>query len=301
MASQTTISRECLLSKLSGTGRMPTIPVILLPLLRYMELPIEQLDLQKITDVISQDNSLVGQCLHMANSPLYGRSQPVDSVKGAVMTLGMARMREIAVSCSLMQLLPGKRGAIDPTAFWAHSLGCALVSRYLAQKIKYCDPEKAYLAGLLHDLGIVANLFVAPEEFRIAHALARQGEVSLYEAEKLTLGFSHCDSGLLLAQRWKLPEDLTQTLGFHHDPHDASSHQPLVAIVHLADLLCRMRNLGYGFDEHVEISLVHSSALEFLIDDCPGIITLDWERFTYELDNYLLEVQRLVSLVYKPS
>jgi HD-like signal output (HDOD) protein len=57
--------------------------------------------------------------------------------------------------------------------FWENSLGCALVCRHLARKINLSDPGKAYLAGLLHDLGIIVNLWVLPKEFRAAWETAK--------------------------------------------------------------------------------------------------------------------------------
>src|SRR5690242_9221925 len=118
--------RESLLKKLENLDQMPTLPATLLPLLKYMEQPLEKLKVPEVVDLISQDESLAGQCLHMANSPLFGRSQLVESVRDAVVALGMHRMRDIATSCSILAILPEKKSDFDPVVFWEHSLGCAL-------------------------------------------------------------------------------------------------------------------------------------------------------------------------------
>ena len=158
-------THEKLLKKLENLDKMPTLPVTLIPLLRYLEQPLENVDVRQVVDLISQDKSLTAQCLQMANSPLFGRWQSVDSIKNAVVSLGLQRMRDIAVSCSMLTLVPSA-SKVDPVVFWEHSLGCALVCRQFARKIKYSDPEKAYLGGLLHDIGIVAHLWVVPDEFQ---------------------------------------------------------------------------------------------------------------------------------------
>src|SRR5580698_2963761 len=152
-------TKQALLQRLEGLHRIPTIPAVLAPLLRYLQQPVEQLDVQKVTDLISQDKSLAAQCLQMANSPLFGRWQKVDTLRGAVVGLGFQRVSDIAMSCGVLNLLPHDTG-IDPVVFWEHSLGCALVSRHFACKISFPDPGKAYLAGLLHDIGIILNLWV---------------------------------------------------------------------------------------------------------------------------------------------
>lgn len=64
-------ARETLLQQLEGLQQIPTIPVVLAPLLRYLQQPLDQLDVHKLTDMIAQDKSLAAQCLRMANSPLF--------------------------------------------------------------------------------------------------------------------------------------------------------------------------------------------------------------------------------------
>ena len=86
--------REQALTKLESMEGMPSIPAILEPLLRYLSLPLDQMEVQKVVDMISHDKSLTVQCLHFANSPLYCRWQAVDSLRGAVMALGLGRMKD---------------------------------------------------------------------------------------------------------------------------------------------------------------------------------------------------------------
>ena len=184
---------------------------MLAPLLRYLEQPVEDLDIQKVTDMIAQDKALAAQCLRMANSPLFGRFQKVDSLRTAVLGLGFQRVSDIAMSCGVLNLTPKDSGGIDPVVFWEHSLGCALVCRHFARTISYADPRKAYLAGLLHDLGIIVNLWSFPGEFRGVVERARSERIPLHEAEQSVLGFTHCDSGGLLAENRQLAPDLCAT------------------------------------------------------------------------------------------
>src|SRR5271154_6488330 len=118
------VGKQVLLQRLDGLRQIPTIPAVLAPLLKYLQQPVEQLDVQKVTDLLAQDKSLAAQCLQMANSPLFGRWQKVDSLRGAVIGLGFHRLGDIAMSCGVLNLLPKDCGSIDPVAFWEHSLGC---------------------------------------------------------------------------------------------------------------------------------------------------------------------------------
>jgi HD-like signal output (HDOD) protein len=291
--------KETLLKKLEGLEQMPSIPVVLTPLLNYLEKPVEQLEVRRVVELISQDKSLAAQCLHMANSPLYGRYAEISSVRDAVVALGMQRMRDIAISCSVLQLTPAGTVAIDPIVFWEHSMGCALVCRHFAQRIGFPDAGKAYLAGLLHDLGILANLWILPGEFGQAIELAKRECIPLHEAELRTIGVTHCESGQMVAEKWGLPSDLTTVIRYHHDPQHSVSHLGLLALVSLSDLLCRMSGIGHGYSEQREVNFLEEPAFTLLLKDCPSLQTFDWARFTFELGSYLDEVQRLVNLLYR--
>jgi HD-like signal output (HDOD) protein len=292
-------TKETLLKRLEGLHQIPTIPAVLAPLLRYLQQPLESLDLQKVTDLIAQDKSLAAQCLQMANSPLFGRWQKVDSLRGAVIGLGFQRVSDIAMSCGVLNMLPKDGVGIDPVVFWEHSLGCALVCRHFARKISFGDPGKAYLAGLLHDLGIIVNLWVLPHEFRKAYEVARSEGIPLHEAELRVLGFDHCESGRLLAERWDLSPDLIEVVALHHAPPKSSDHAGLVALVELSDLLCRMSGLNYGYIESRQVNMREETGFSVLVQQCPTLGDLDWARLTFELDSYLDEVHSLVRAIYR--
>jgi HD-like signal output (HDOD) protein len=293
-----TATKQALLQRLEGLHQIPTIPAVLAPLLRYLQQPVEQIDVQKVTDLLSQDKSLAAQCLQMANSPLFGRSQNVQSLRGAVMSLGFRHVSDIAMSCGVLNMLPGDKTSLDPVVFWEHSLGCALVSRHIARKINFGDPGKAYLAGLLHDLGIIVNLWVLPKEFRAAWEMGKSEGIALHEAEQRTLGFTHCDSGRLLAERWTLAPELVDVISYHHSPEKSANHG-LVALVQLADLLCRMSGLNYGYVEERQVNLVEESGFGLLAQHSATLKDFDWARLTFELDSYMDEVHSLVRAIYR--
>jgi HD-like signal output (HDOD) protein len=295
----TATGKQVLLQRLDGLRQIPTIPAVLAPLLRYLHQPVEQLDVQKVTDLLAQDKSLAAQCLQMANSPLFGRRQKVESLRAAVVSLGFHHVSDIAMSCGVLNMLPGDKTSFDPVVFWEHSLGCALVCRHLARQIKLGDPGKAYLAGLLHDLGIIVNLWVLPHEFRKAYEIARIEGIPLHEAEQRTLGFTHCDSGRLLAESWGLAPSLIEVVTHHHALEKSSDDASLVALVHVADLLCRMSGLNYGYLEVRQVNLFEDPGFVFLAQGSTSVKDFDWARLTFELDSYMDEVHSLVTAIYR--
>jgi DNA-binding response OmpR family regulator len=230
---------------------------------------------------------------------IFGRCQKADSLRGAIVGLGFQRVSDIAMSCGVLNMTPKDVSGIDPVVFWEHSLGCALVCRHFARKISHPDPGKAYLAGLLHDLGIIVNLWMLPKEFLAAYQLARKEGMPLQEAEHSVLGFTHCESGRLLAERWELSADLREVVSFHHTPSQAQKYPGLAGLVELSDLLCRMSGLNHGYAEKREVNLLDQSGFKLLSEEVPGLKDFDWALLTFELDSYMDEVHSLVHAIYR--
>ena len=113
--------------------------------------------IDKVVKLVSYEKTITAQLLRIANSPLYGRTKPAESIQAAIFTLGIQRIEDILLSNCFSKMVPHDKWVVDPGVFWRHSFGCALVCREFAERIGYNDPDKAYLAGLLHDIGIIVN------------------------------------------------------------------------------------------------------------------------------------------------
>jgi putative nucleotidyltransferase with HDIG domain len=277
---------------------MPAIPAVFLPLLKLLSSSGEDAKVDEVVRLVSYDNTVAAQCLRVAASPLFGMPQPPKSIKAAVMTLGLRRVETILLTCCMGQAFPAAKWVLDPAVFWRHSLGCALVCRKFSEKLAAPDGEKAYMAGLLHDIGFMVNSLVFPQEFTRAMDLACHEEIPLGEAEHASMGFTHCETGRALAEKWKLADDVIDVIANHHVVEQSHNAQPLVALVHLSDLLCRMRGLGYGYYERHKVDLVSDPAWSILLQQHRELDGVDLVRFTFELDEAVEEIQALVSTVF---
>src|SRR5271167_3287512 len=94
--------RELIRERVERLNSIPTVPAIIRPLLFYLERPVDQVEVQRIVDLVSCDEAISAQCLRVANSALYFRSREVRSVHGAIIVLGVRQIREILLSCSLL-------------------------------------------------------------------------------------------------------------------------------------------------------------------------------------------------------
>jgi putative nucleotidyltransferase with HDIG domain len=187
---------------------------------------------------------------------------------------------------------------LKPTDLWKHSLACALVSREFARRVRFHDPEQAYLAGLLHDLGLIVELTTFPREFEAVTRVAMGKRCPLHEAEPSVLGMDHCVIGEMLAERWHLPPEQKEVIRHHHHVDRASTAPVLVSIVNLTDILCRMRGLGYGFEELRQVDLSAEFAWKRIAEGLPAMQSFDLARFTLELDPYIEEIERLVTSLF---
>jgi putative nucleotidyltransferase with HDIG domain len=277
---------------------MPAIPAVFLPLLKMLASSTEEVRVDEVVRLVSYDNAIAAQCLRVASSPLFGLSQLPQSIKGAVISLGLRRVETILLTCCLGQAFPAGKWSLDPDVFWRHSLGCALVCRKFSEKLAAADREKAYTAGLLHDLGFMVNCQAFSKEFSAAMEFACREEIPLHQAELATMGFTHCETGRALAEKWGLADDVVEVIAHHHAIEQSQKAQPLVALVHLSDLLCRMRGLGYGYYERHKLNLISDPAWAILLKEHRDLEGVDLVRFTFELDDAVEEIRALVSTVF---
>lgn len=285
--------------QIAAIESMPGINSILQPLLSYLQQPFEQQDMQRIVDLISHDNSLTAQCLRMSNSPLFGHCQQITTPRAAVAALGLQRMRDIALSCCMLRMVPEGNDQHDVVGLWEHALACALVSRKLARRIGVRDPEQVYIAALLHDLGFMVNLRVAPQEFRDLLRRTQSERRSLDDLEQEAWGCTHCDTGRLLASRWELAPVIIDVIQYHHRASYTSTWRPTVALVSVCDQLCRAHGLGYGAAEVLNLGWDRNNLLDVLKEEWPIARTLNWAAAAAELTGYLKEVRKLVSVLFR--
>jgi len=275
---------------------IPSIPAVLHTLISELDQPADLINLARVADLVGRDEALAAQCLRMANSPLFGLGTPADSLRGAVRTLGIAHLRDIAVSSSMMRVASTLK-EVDPIVFWEHSLGCAILSRKLARIVGFRDPEKAYLAGLLHDLGYVVNFVVSPQHAKAALEKGAQAGVFLGEIEYQEMGFTHCQSGELVARKWKFADDVVEVILCHHNPAAAVIDPALVAIVALADRACRSSSLGL-YKEQAAPAEAWQEDWNLLASKCPMAAQVSWGDFVKDSDVFFAEIRELVKAMY---
>ncbi len=286
--------------QIAALDSISTAPTILQPLLALMRQQVDDIATEKIVELVSRDGGIAASCLRVANSPLFGR-RAVETVRGAVMALGIDRVRSILFGLCLNGTIPADKWVLDQNIFWRHSLGCALVTQTMANKIGYPDSDKAYLAGLLHDIGFLVMMVLENSKFRESLRASIAERCPLHLSEQQIFGYTHEEAGKMLCEHWRFPAELIEVAGAHHHLDTMSTASPLVCLVHLSDLLCRVRNLGYGYNEIITVTFSQEAAWRHLVTSYPALADMDLFRFTLDVDGSMEQIAALVDSVFAPS
>ncbi|MDI6799689.1 MAG: HDOD domain-containing protein [Actinomycetota bacterium] len=198
--------------------------------------------------VIILDQALAAKILKMANSSYYGFARKVTTIGEAIVILGYNTLKSVVFALAMKKFFnqPVEGYGLDKDGIWRHSVACALASRVVAGKVRYIDPEEAFVAGLLHDVGKLILSEYVKEDYDLILNILATSDVTFIEAEESVLGFNHQQIGKMVAEKWNLPDKIGEAIGFHHRPHEAKVEPTLTSIVHLADFICLTLGIGIG-------------------------------------------------------
>ena len=212
-----------------GSLAVPLLPEAAATLLLMTE--DENADLDRLADVVRSDPTMAAQLLRIANSPLFVSRCPISSLRTALSRLGMFQVRQIALLIVCDTKVFRVRGWEEPIRrLFAHSVLVALFAQEIAKKARM-NADEAFLAGLLHDVGIPTLIHALVEiEPRVTSFREIDGLLALLHPR-------HAEVGARLAAAWAMPPRLIEAIGYHHEPHLARSDGRNALILRLADEL----------------------------------------------------------------
>lgn len=235
---------------LAQRARLPALPQVFLELRQAMER--ESPSHEELSAIISKDPRLAASLLRLVNGPLFGFRTPVATVSRAVAAAGTRRVSSLALGSFVLGLFRERPpGVVNLHDFWLHSVATAFMARALAERLGRDDPERYFVAGLLHDMGWLAVCSVWPEGAARVLARCRERNESLTEAEQAELGMTHGEVGAALLQRWNLPPVLLDAVCHHHAPSGCPGSDEAV-LVHLSDEVVKGFGLGGTGDDCVQ-------------------------------------------------
>ena len=193
---------------------LPTLPVIAQKVLTLAD--DDETSAEKLTSMISSDQSLSVKVLGLANSAYYGHRAKIGTIRHAVIVIGTNMLKQLSLSVLVCGSLG--RGGKDRAEFWKHSFGTATAASLIARRTGISDGDLSFMAGLIHDIGKMIIDTYFPNE----------------------PGIQHTEVGAWMGERWQLPQQLVNAIAYHHSLDPAHLAQPIVACVNAADACAKL-------------------------------------------------------------
>jgi len=249
------LSREqAVTNAIREISHIATLPEITLKIIELVESPTSTA--QDLHKVIANDPALCSRILKVVNSAFYGLPGQIGSINRAIVLLGLNAVKNIAIAASLAKLFRGGSLTPDFSAkdLWTHSIGTAAASKMIADHLKMGLSDEAFLAGLIHDIGIIVEIQV--DRHKLIEVLNRvkpdkEGTPSanMLDVETEIYGANHQEFGQALCEKWKFPKSFAFVTGYHHRPLEISAEaRQLVTIVAIADKLAGGLSTGFRMD-----------------------------------------------------
>ena len=253
---------------ISGISHMSTLPEVTMRIVDVIDDPSSSA--RDLHQIVASDPALSSRILKVVNSSFYGMPRQIGSMNRAISLLGLNAVKNIAVAASLGKIFRSASAIpnFDARELWDHSLKTAVACCMVAREAGSCCADEAFLAGLLHDIGLMVELQYDHSKFgSILGDLSIDPEgipaQELILAEESSFGVNHQDLGAVLCEQWKFPRSLVSATANHHDPTPMNGDEAMMPwFVHIADRLSARCPGGFRLDlPDLEISSDASDAI----------------------------------------
>lgn len=233
---------------LSQLREFPTLPTIYGLLSDTMANP--RSSAVDVAEVISQDQASASKVLKAANSSIYGIRGRVSTITQAIVYLGFDEVKHLILAMAIIKIFGKQKTgySFNVVDLWKHSLAVGVITRLLGKSIGVKKLEDYFIAGILHDIGKLAFLKIAPEEYNKVVDYAIENNLSAKEAESEILEITHTVAGETLAEMWKLPVSIKDGIRYHISGRVEGKLSLLVSCIHVADIVASMLELGHAGD-----------------------------------------------------
>ena len=186
---------------LKRVNDIPSLPQFVIETLKKLDDP--KSSAADVANKLSRDEGLVIRVLRLANSAYYGLSRRISSVSEAISFLGFKTVKSIVLAASVYKFMDSSFTgyALDRGDLWKHSQSVASTARFLAAHVKGVDPEEAYIAGMVHDIGKIVLSDYVRFGYSIIIRLVEEEQLPFTDAEKQVLGFDHAQVGGLVIEQ----------------------------------------------------------------------------------------------------
>ncbi|MBU0991785.1 MAG: HDOD domain-containing protein [Proteobacteria bacterium] len=242
-----------------AAARLQPIPQIIFSILKMINE--DTCDIKELSREVKKDQVLTAKTIKLSNSALFAVRKKIESIDDAIAILGQELFSRMIISVAVQNYFDHASSgySLSKGGLYHHALGTAIIAQRLAEMNPCLQPDVAYTAGLLHDIGkVVLDQFVM-YSYPLFYRLLMEEKRSIMEAEQNILGVDHTVIGGELAESWEFPESMIHVIQNHHHATVADEHDPLTSLIALSNLLMHMFSAG------PELYLVNTGNLEPLL------------------------------------
>jgi putative nucleotidyltransferase with HDIG domain len=267
------LSNDRLAALVGQVSTLPSAPKAFQEVLACLQDPTASM--RDVARIIGRDVAMTANIMKMVNSAFFGVRQPITTTDRAVAYLGLDTLGALVLGHGVFKSgLPTGIAGFSLEGLWAHSLHTAMAARTIAlhEKFSSADAEKAFLAGVLHDVGKVVFA---------TRTIQTSDIVASAEDDASRMQAHHAEVGAYLLGLWGFPNSIVEAVAYHHAPSLAADGElSLAGLVHIADYLVHRGSRTPGAIE---------PALEAGLLESPGLVErlAGWQAALekFELEN----------------
>jgi diguanylate cyclase (GGDEF)-like protein len=218
------------LERVLCSPNLPTLPVVAMRVLELTSKP--DASLREIAAVIENDPAIASKVIRTVNSSFYGLTRRCGSIQQALAFLGMQTVKALVLGFSLARSIDGggdDEVSFDFLSYWRRSIYSAAAAREIALLHRRCDPDEAFMASLVQDLGMVALWRAYGDRYLQAIDLTKGDHRRLCAIEQRSFETDHAMVGGEMVARWRFPDEIVGAVRSHHRSFEADPHAAMLA------------------------------------------------------------------------
>lgn len=232
-----------------------------------------------LIEMVEVDPPLMGKVLKVANSAYYSPVNKIGDLKHAVVWIGLDTLKELALNQKVCDIFDGNKSinGYSRNLLWKHCVLVAKLSKMIFRKEFGEKGINAYVAGLLHDIGIIVEDNFISEDFEKILERTSVEKKNLSTLEKEVFGFNHAKIGMALANNWGLPQELSNAIGHHDNPLVVEpSFTRLTSTLYVAETISQKCDMVYSdiafkddqlFTKCIAALDIDVEALDLIVED----------------------------------
>ncbi len=198
----------------------PTLPSLPAVAVRVLELTAQDdVDLDELANVIQADQALTARIIRTMNSSYYGLPKRCSSIRQAVGLLGLNAVKALVLGFSLVQSITGHEEydiGFDYLQYWRRAVYSAAAARLIARQSSVAEPDEAFLAALMQDIGMIAIYRATTDRYLQVIDMSHGDHHRLVDLEHRTFEVTHPQVGAQIMESWRFPKQVIEAIRCHH-------------------------------------------------------------------------------------